>query len=127
MNSLRVVALVSALTCGSASAAQVIEFRGDDSVFGVVAVATAKVVVEPPFLRVTIDSGMIRATSVARDPKHITGFRINLTHALPSGAWGPVRKSGLVPLDATLGHLDSVAIESRTLTIPIDGIGSLRD
>ena len=127
MGSLRFLVLLLTLVCGSASAAQAVEFRGDDSVFGVVAVATAMVAIEPPFLRVTIDRGMICATSVAKSPERIAGFRIHLTHSLPSGAWEPVRKSELVKMDVTLDHLESVAIGSRTLMIPIDGIDNLRD
>ena len=117
----------TATNAQTAAAAQRVQFSGDDATFGVVATASAQVTLEPPFLRVTLEPGVIRATAVAKEPKHVTGYRINLGHTLPSGEWDMLRKSERVPLDIVLDHLETFAVTPRTLMIPIDGIDTLKN
>lgn len=126
---LMLAALLAATAAGAqtTAAAQRVQFRGDDAAFAVVATASAQVTLEPPFLRVTLEPGAIRATEVAKEPRHITGYRINLGHTLPSGQWDMLRKSERVPLDIVLDHLDTFAVTPRTLMIPIDGVDTLKN
>ncbi len=126
---LMLAALLAATAAGAQTtgAAQRVQFRGDDTAFAVVATASAQVTLEPPFLRVTLEPGAIRATEVAKEPRHITGYRINLGHTLPSGQWDMLRKSERVPLDIVLDHLDTFAVTPRTLMIPIDGVDTLKN
>jgi hypothetical protein len=116
-----------AVAAQTASAAQRIQFTGADRVFGVVATASANVTVDAPFLRVTLEQGTIRATALARGSEHVTGYRINLGYTRPSSEWDMMRKSERVPLDIVLDHLETFGVAPRTLTIPIDGVDSLKD
>src|SRR5689334_7173770 len=72
---LMLAALLAATVTGAqtTTAAQRVQFRGDDAAFAVVATASAQVTLEPPFLRVTLEPGAIRATEVAKEPRHVTG------------------------------------------------------
>jgi hypothetical protein len=117
----------TAASAQTAATAQRVQFSGADAVFNVVATASAQVTLEPPFLRVTLEPGVIRATPVAKEPKHVTGYRINLGYTRPSGEWDMLRKSERVPLDIVLDHLDSFALTPRTLMIPIDGVDTLKN
>jgi hypothetical protein len=116
---LMLAALLAATAAGAqkAVAAQRVQFSGDDAVFAVVATASAQVTLEPPFLRVTLEPGVIRATAVAKEPRHVTGYRINLGYTRPSGEWDMPRKSERVPLDIVLDHLETIAVATRTLTV----------
>lgn len=107
------------------SPTQRMHFKGDDSIFSVVATATATVSADESFLHVALDQAVLRATPVAKEPKRITGYRIDLAYTRPSGEWDALRKSERVPLEVELGHLDTITITPRTLTIPVDGIWSL--
>ena len=108
-------------------AAQRVQFSGADATFAVVATASAQVTLEPQFLRVTLEPGVIRATAVGKEPWHVTGYRINLGYALPSGEWDMLRKSERVPLDIVLDPLETFALTPRTLLIPIDGVDTLKN
>lgn len=123
------VALLAATVAGAqtVAAAQRVQFSGPDDTFAVVATASAQVALEPPFLRVTLEPGVIRATAVAKEPKHVTGYRINLGYTLPSGQWDMLRKSERVPIDIVLDHLETFALTPRTLLIPIDGVDTLKN
>jgi hypothetical protein len=126
---LMLAALLAATATGAqqTAAAQRVQFRGDDATFAVVATASAQVTLEPPFLRVTLEPGVIRATAVAKEPKHITGYRINLGYTRASGEWDMLRKSERVPLDIVLDHLETFSLTPRTLMIPIDGVDTLKN
>jgi len=126
---LMLAALLAATATGAqaAAAAQRVQFSGPDGVFSVVATASAQVTAEPQFLRVTLEPGVIRATTVAKEPKHVTGYRINLGYTRPSSEWDMLRKSERVPLDIVLDHLETFALTPRTLLIPIDGVDTLKN
>ena len=91
-----------------------------------VATATAQVTRDPQFLRVTLEPGVIRATSVAKEPQHVTDYRIDLGHTLPSGEWDMLRKSERVPLNIVLDHLETCAVTPRSSINPIDGVDLLK-
>jgi hypothetical protein len=122
------LATLLAATAASAqvpSSNQRMRFTGDGAVFGVVATATANVSADESFLHVALDQSTIRATPIAKEPRRITGYRIDLAYTKSSGEWDILRKSERVPLDVELGHLDTIPVAARTLTIPIDGVASL--
>jgi hypothetical protein len=128
----RALMLAALLAATAASAqttatAQRVQFSGADSTFAVVATASAQVTLEPQFLRVTLEPGEIRATAFSKQPRHVTGYRINLGYTLPSGEWDMLRKSERVPLDIVLDHLDTFGVTPRTLMIPIDGVDTLKN
>ena len=124
---LTLAALLAATATGAqtAAAAQRVQFSGVDSTFAVVAAASAQVTLEPQFLRVTLEPGVIRATAFSKQPRHVTGYRINLGYTRPSGEWDMLRKSERVPLDIVLDHLDTFVHEAPTRMLPIGGVNRL--
>lgn len=118
-------ALLAATAVAAQTPTQHMRFTGDDKVFSAVATATATVSADDSFLRVRLEEGTIRSTSVAKGPVTITGFRIGLAHSDESGNWEIIRKSDRVPLDFELGHLETIPVPALPLKIPIDGVGSL--
>jgi len=116
----------TAVAAQTSSTHQRMRFAGSEAVFGVIATATANVSADESFLHVALDQATIRATPVAKGPQRITGYRIDLAYTRPTGEWDILRKSERIPLDVELGHLDTIRVATRMLTVPIDGVGSLR-
>lgn len=110
-----------------ASSEQQLSFIGDGTAFNVVAVASGAVQYKPPFLKVTLDDAVARATDVAKGSEHIYGYRIGIVHTIAGGQWEPIRWSSVVKVDSSIGGKQSVTLPTPLIAIPIDGLADLKD
>jgi hypothetical protein len=115
--------------CGVAHAAdeQQISFVGDGKAFNVVAVASGEAQYKPPFLRVTLDEAVARATDVMKAGEHIYGYRIGIVHTIAGGQWEPIRWSSAIKVDSDIGIKQSISLPTPQIAIPIDGLADVKD
>jgi hypothetical protein len=119
--------LVFSSVVAHASSEQQLSFVGDGKVFNVVAVASGTAQYKPPFLKVTLDDAVARATDVLKSGEHIYGYRIGIVHTIAGGQWDPIRWSSVVKVDSDIGIKQSITLPTPQIAIPIDGLGDLKD